>query len=98
MISEVREKIFMNSVRLAQLKFLCSYAAFSLWSWVKPEYLTSTYFTVLEHGDIILKRSNNSVFLQMKIYRNRQAFDLIHFSDIWMKPETPRYQVSSYKV
>ena len=39
------------------------------------------------HGVIILKKSNNSVFLYLKIYWNRQVFDLIRASGIWMKPE-----------
>ena len=34
------------------------------------------------HRDIILNKSNNSVFLRLKIYRNRQVFDLIHASGI----------------
>ena len=42
-MNKVREKTFMNSVRLAQLKFpLC----FSLSHWVKPEYKASPYVTV----------------------------------------------------
>ena len=42
-MNKVREKIFTNSVRLAQLKFpLC----FSLSNWVKPEYKASPYVTV----------------------------------------------------
>ena len=32
------------------------------------------------HGDIILKRGNNLVFLCLKIYWNWQVFDLIHAS------------------
>ena len=51
----------------------------------------------LNHGDIILNRSNNSVFLRLKIYWNRQVFDLIRTSGIWMKPETLRHQASSSK-
>ena len=35
-----------------------------------------------QHGDIILNRSNNSVFLRLKIYLNRQVFDLIRASGI----------------
>ena len=40
-----------------------------------------------DHGVIILNRSNNSVFLYLKIYWNRQVFDLIRASGIWMKPK-----------
>ena len=47
------------------------------------------------HGVIILNRSNNSVFLYLKIYWNWQVFDLICISGIWMKPETLCHQVSS---
>ena len=46
---------------------------------------------------MILNRSNNSVFLYLKIFWNRQVSDLIRASEIWMKPETLRYQVSSSK-
>ena len=49
------------------------------------------------HGVIILNRSNNSVFLYLKVYSNRQALDFIRFSGIWMKPEMLRHQVSSSK-
>ena len=52
---------------------------------------------LFHHGDIILNRSNNSVFLRLKIYWNRQTFDLIRASGIWVKPETLRYQASSSK-
>ena len=40
------------------------------------------------YGDIIRNRSNNSMFLCLKIYWNRQVFDFICASGIWMKPET----------
>ena len=53
--------------------------------------------TCFYHGVIILNRSNNSVFLYLKIYWNRQVFDLIRASGIWMKPETLRHQASSSK-
>ena len=49
------------------------------------------------HGVIILNRSNNSMFLYLKIYWNQQVFDLIRASGIWMKPETLRHQASSSK-
>ena len=49
------------------------------------------------HGDIILNRSNNSVFLHFKIYWKQQTFDLSHASRILMKPETLRHQSSSLK-
>ena len=52
---------------------------------------------VLNHGVIILNRSNNSVFPYLKIYWNRQVFDLIRASGIWMKPETLRHQASFSK-
>ena len=42
------------------------------------------------HGVIILNRSNNSLCLYLKIYWNRQVFDLIRASGIWKKPETLR--------
>ena len=47
------------------------------------------------HGVIILNRSSNFVFLYLKIYWNRQVFDLIRASGIWMKPETLRHQAYS---
>ena len=50
-----------------------------------------------EHGEIKLKRSNNCIFLRLKIYWNRQVFDLIHASGIWMKSEKFRHQASSSK-
>ena len=50
-----------------------------------------------DHGVIILNRSNNSVFLYLKIYWNWQVFDLIRASGIRMKPETFRHQASSSK-
>ena len=43
-------------------------------------YLLKVYSDITYHidrGDIILNRSNNSVFLHVKIYWNWQAFDLI---------------------
>ena len=43
------------------------------------------------------KRSNNSVFLYLKIYWNQQVFDLIRASGIWMKPKTLCYQATSSK-
>ena len=49
------------------------------------------------HGVITLNRSNNSVFLYLKIYWNRQVLDFIRFSGIWMKPEMLRHQASSSK-
>ena len=51
----------------------------------------------LNHGVIILNRSNNSVFFYLKIYWNRQVSDLIRASGIWMKPETLRHQIFSSK-
>ena len=42
----------------------------------------------INHWVIILNTSNNSVFLYLKIYWNRQVFDLIRASGIRMKPET----------
>ena len=51
----------------------------------------------LKHGAIILNRSNNSVFLRLEIYWNRQLSDLIRASGIWMKLETLRHQASSSK-
>ena len=42
-------------------------------------------------------RSNNSVFLYLKIYWNPQDFDLILASEIWMKLETLRHQATSSK-
>ena len=56
-----------------------------------------SFNTMYKHGDIILNRSNNSVFLLLKIYWNRQVFDLIRASGIWMKPETLCHQASSSK-
>ena len=53
---------------------------------------------LLNHGVMLLNRSNNSVFLYSKIYWNRQVFDLIHASGIWMKPEALRHQASSSKI
>ena len=50
-----------------------------------------------EHGVTIVKRTNNSVFLYLKIYGSRQVFDLIHASEVSMKPETLRHQASSSK-
>ena len=35
-----------------------------------------------KHGDIMLNRSNNSMLVCLKIYRNRQVFDLIRTSEI----------------
>ena len=55
------------------------------------------YLKLLYHGDIILNRSNNSMFLRLKTYWNWQAFDLILASGIWMKHETLRHQASSLK-
>ena len=49
------------------------------------------------HGVIILNKSNNSVFLYLNIYLNRQAFDLIRASGVWMKPETLCHQASFSK-
>ena len=46
------------------------------------------------HGVIILNRSNNSVFLYLKIYWNRQVLDLTRPSGIWIKSETLRHQAS----
>ena len=40
------------------------------------------YTYVHGDGDIILNRSNNFMFLRLKIYWNRQAFDLIRTSGI----------------
>ena len=45
------------------------------------------YIIIFEHGDILLNSSNNSVFLHLKIYWNRQAFDLIRAARIWINPE-----------
>ena len=50
-----------------------------------------------KHGAIILNRSNNSVFLHLKIYWNRQACDFIRASGIWMKSEMLRHQASFSK-
>ena len=44
-----------------------------------------------------INKSNNSVFLRLKIYWNLQAFDLICTPGIWMKPEMLRDQASSSK-
>ena len=44
------------------------------------------YFS--KHGDIIINRSQNNVFLCAKILRNRQASDLICTWRIWMKLDT----------
>ena len=53
------------------------------------------------HGVIILNRRqlilNNSVFLYLKIYCNRQVFHLIRAPGISMKPETLRHEASSSK-
>ena len=49
------------------------------------------------NGVIRLNRSNNSVFLYLKIYWKRQVFDLIRASWNWMKPETLCHQTSSSK-
>ena len=54
-------------------------------------------FSSNKHGVIILNRSNKSVFLYLKIYWNRQVFDLIHAWEISIKPETLRHQASSWK-
>ena len=43
------------------------------------------------------KQSNNSVFLCLKVYWNRQVFDLICASGIWTKSETLRHLASSSK-
>ena len=56
-----------------------------------------SYSISSHHGVIILSRSNNSVFLYLKVYWNREVFDLICASGIWMKPEMLRYQASSSK-
>ena len=32
------------------------------------KFKSSVYLTLLDHGDVILNRSNNSVFLRLKIY------------------------------
>ena len=56
--------------------------------------LRKRYFNL---ANIILNRSNNSVFLRLKNYGNRQPFDLICASGIWMKSETLRHQASSSK-
>ena len=71
---------------------------------IKLEHTKSTkhYYRILmikdlfQHGDII-NRSKNSVFLRLKIYRNRQVFDLIRTSGIWMKPVMLRHQDSPWK-
>ena len=42
------------------------------------------HYYIFEHGDIILNRSNNSMFLRFKIYWNRQVFDLIRATRIWI--------------
>ena len=44
-------------------------------------------FIYSEHGDIMLNRSNNSVFLYARIYWNRQFYVLIRNLEIWMKLE-----------
>ena len=44
--------------------------------------LLSTTVILFQNGVIILNRSNNSVFLYLKIYWNRQVFDLIRASRI----------------
>ena len=59
--------------------------------------VTGSHFFQWKHRDVILNRSNNCVFLCLKIYWNRQVFDLISSSGIWMKPKTLHYQVSSSK-
>ena len=42
-------------------------------------------------------RSNNFMFLRLKIYWNRQVFGLIGTLEIWMKPEMLHQQASSSK-
>ena len=42
----------------------------------------------ITHGDIILNRSNNSVFPCLKIFWDSQVFHLVRTSGIWMKLET----------
>ena len=59
--------------------------------------VTGSHFFQWKHRDVILNRSNNCVLLCLKIYWNRQVFDLISSSGIWMKPKTLHYQVSSSK-
>ena len=54
-------------------------------------YNTSHILHYLHDGVIILNKSNNCVFLYLKIYWNRQVFDLICTLGIWMKPETLRH-------
>ena len=45
------------------------------------------HYYIFEYGDIILNRSNNSMFLRLKIYWNRQVFDLIRATRIWINPK-----------
>ena len=43
------------------------------------------------HGDILLNKSNSSMFLYVQIYWNWKFFDLIRASGISMKSETPHH-------
>ena len=60
--------------------------------WIKKPWLISMNYEVITPN-----RSNNSVFLYLKIYWNRQVFDLIRASGIWMKLEMLRHQAPSSK-
>ena len=52
---------------------------FSFTKWINEWSIYGMIYQIKrsKHGDIILNRNNNSVFLRLKIYRNWQACDFI---------------------
>ena len=65
------------------LLFTFNTSCYFLWLKYNP-----LLYSMSAHGVIILNRSNNFVFLYLKIYWNRQVFDFNCASGISMKPES----------
>ena len=101
------ELLFEEQLRTLERRSLISKTGTQIHSRNKRNFFTTVFLracpqfslnvqTKYYHGDI-MNRSNNSVFVRLKIYWNWQASDLIRASGIWMKLEMLRYQVSPSK-
>ena len=107
-IAQTNHERYFNgwSVKLVGLRIICCFHFIVLLLLcVSVCFFTGKFHSVVSyvcyelcHKDTMLNRSRNSVFLCLKIYWNRQVFDLIRASGIWMRPETLRHQASSSKL
>ena len=88
-----RLEMIVNILQLVMIDLLIHWHWQELKTW-QMDLILEGYFY---HGVTVLNRSNNSVFLYLKIYWNRQVFCLIRSSGIWMKPKMLRHQASSSK-